>query len=104
MLRYKSYIQRNQIPLMFVALGAVALIGAVLLTTHADESTLDFTVKSLDGSTITLSQFRGKTVAVNFWATWCAPCRQEMPALDAYYQEHKGDGFVLLSINIGESA
>jgi thiol-disulfide isomerase/thioredoxin len=100
-----SFFRLNQVPLIFIVLGALSLVGAIALTTATDQHDLDFKVESLDGGTITLSQFRGNTVAVNFWATWCAPCRQEMPALDAYYQEHKGDeDFVLLSINTGESA
>ena len=99
-----GFIRRNQVPLIFALLGALSVIGAIALRTAADQTPLDFTVNAFDGGTFTLSQFRGKTVAVNFWATWCAPCRQEMPALDGYYQEHKGEGFVLLSINTGESA
>jgi thiol-disulfide isomerase/thioredoxin len=63
----------------------------------------DFTVTSLDGESVSLSDFQGQAVLINFWATWCPPCRAEMPALDAYYQAHRDEGFVLLAVNAGES-
>jgi thiol-disulfide isomerase/thioredoxin len=62
----------------------------------------DFNVTTLDGETVGLSDFQGKAVLVNFWATWCPPCRAEMPALDAYYQAHRDEDFVLLAVNAGE--
>jgi len=99
-----SFFRLSRVPLIFIVLGALSLVGAIALTTTTDQHDLDFKVESLDGNTITLSHFRGKTIAVNFWATWCAPCRQEMPALASYYQEHRDKDFVLLSINTGETA
>lgn len=54
----------------------------------------------LDGSTFSLSAQVGKVVIVNLWATWCAPCRAEMPALDAYYRQHRDEGLVLLAISM----
>ncbi len=60
----------------------------------------DFTLKTLDGSQISLSQFRGHPVLVNFWASWCAPCRLEMPELVRAYEAHKGEGFVVLAVNV----
>jgi thiol-disulfide isomerase/thioredoxin len=56
--------------------------------------------KLLDGSPFSLSAQAGKVVIVNLWATWCAPCRAEMPALDAYYRRHRDEGLVLLAISM----
>ena len=57
---------------------------------------------NLDGKTIRLQDFRGKVVFVNFWATWCVPCRAEMPAMERLYQAFKGQGFVVLAVNVQE--
>ena len=59
----------------------------------------NFTLKSLDGEEVSLSQFRGKYVLVNFWATWCGPCKIEMPSLEALYQRFKNKNFALLAIS-----
>ncbi len=59
----------------------------------------DFTLIDLHGKTWTLSQLRGKVVLVNFWATWCPPCRKEMPDLEALYNRFKGRGLVILAIS-----
>lgn len=60
---------------------------------------LDFTLTDLQGRTWKLSDLRGKVVLVNFWATWCPPCRKEMPDLDALYQRFKDQGLVILAIS-----
>jgi thiol-disulfide isomerase/thioredoxin len=62
--------------------------------------TPDFTVAGFDGKTISLKNFRGKMVFLNFWATWCVPCREEMPAMEQLYQEYKSRNFVILAINV----
>ena len=54
----------------------------------------------LDGGTFDSVKQRGKVIVVNFWATWCKPCRAEMPALDAFYRAHRAEGLELLAINI----
>lgn len=64
----------------------------------------DFTLKDVNGKTYTLSQLRGKVVLVNFWATWCPPCRAEMPSMEKLNAMLKGQDFVLLAINIEEDA
>ncbi len=62
----------------------------------------DFTLQTLDGETITLSDLRGQPVVINFWATWCPPCRAEIPALDAVYRAQGGD-VVILGVDVQES-
>jgi cytochrome c biogenesis protein CcmG/thiol:disulfide interchange protein DsbE len=59
----------------------------------------DFELTTLEGETIRLSGLRGKAVLVNFWASWCPPCRSEMPAMQQIYTEYGPDGFVILAIN-----
>jgi len=64
----------------------------------------DFTLKALDGSLVTLSELKGKTVFVNFWATWCPPCKQEMPDLEKAYQKTRDQGIAFLGVNLKEDA
>ena len=64
---------------------------------------IDFTVTLLGGDTLKLSDLKGKTVFLNFWATWCPPCRMEMPSMEALYQQLKGREFEILAVNIMES-
>lgn len=61
----------------------------------------DFALRSLGGENIRLSEQLGEVVIINFWATWCGPCRQEMPLLDEIYSKYRRAGLVLLSVNIG---
>lgn len=63
----------------------------------------EFELKDLSGKTHKLSDYKGKAVMLNFWASWCPPCRAEMPALEAAYKEYESKGFVILAINLGES-
>ncbi len=65
----------------------------------------DFQLKSLDGPTITLSSLRGRPVVLNFWATWCGPCRYEMPFLQQLFSDPKWQarGLVILAVNLQES-
>jgi peroxiredoxin len=62
--------------------------------------TPDFTIAGFDNKTVALKNFRGKTVFLNFWATWCTPCREEMPAMEQLYQEFKDKNFVILAVNV----
>ncbi len=60
----------------------------------------DFTLKSLDGNNLRLEEFRGKVVLINFWASWCGPCRQEMPLLDRLHHRYEETGFTVLGVNV----
>jgi cytochrome c biogenesis protein CcmG, thiol:disulfide interchange protein DsbE len=60
----------------------------------------DFTLQSLDGKTVTLSKLKGSAVLVNLWATWCLPCRAEMPAIEKMVKEYQDQGLVVLAVNM----
>ncbi len=63
----------------------------------------DFTLKSRDGKEVSLSSLKGQVVMINFWATWCGPCRQEMPKLEAIYERYNNLGFTLLGVNVEDN-
>jgi peroxiredoxin len=77
---------------------------AKLETDDRKRQNADFTLTDLEGKTWHLQDLRGKVVLVNFWATWCPPCRKEMPDLDALYNKFKDQGFVVLAISDEEAA
>lgn len=73
--------------------------GAASAQTPGDTAP-SFTLKTLAGSSDSLVQYRGHPVLVNFWATWCEPCKVEMPALVAAYREHQDAGLIVLAVNL----
>jgi peroxiredoxin len=76
---------------------------AKLEATDQERQKVDFTLTDLQGKTWTLKELKGKVVLVNFWATWCPPCRKEMPDLNTLYQRFKDQGFVILAISDEEA-
>ena len=64
------------------------------------EQTPDFSLVTPEGKKVSLKDFRGKIVFLNFWASWCIPCREEMPAMERLYQEFKDKNFVVLAVNV----
>jgi peroxiredoxin len=64
----------------------------------------EFTLTALSGQQGGLSQYKGQVVMVNFWATWCGPCQQEMPLLDQMYKKYKPAGFTLIGVNVDKEA
>lgn len=64
----------------------------------------DLALDTLQGKGAALKDYLGQVVLVNLWATWCPPCKAEMPTLQAYYQAHKAQGFTLIAVNAGDSA
>ncbi len=77
--------------------ATLLLIASISL---AQETAPDFTLKSNSGENIRLAEQRGKVVMLNFWATWCAPCRKEMPLLDDLYNRYNAAGFELYGVNV----
>ena len=99
--------------LVFI-LGAALVFAALLLLlfTHSSQavsparigsSLSQFSLKDINGKEVNLSDYRGSLVLVNAWATWCPPCKAEMPLLNSYYQSHHQQGFVILAIDAGDT-
>jgi peroxiredoxin len=87
----------------------IAICGGLLLVWSASAGEIsgaapDFDLLSRDGSRVALSDLQGQVVMVNFWATWCGPCREEMPHLEALYQRYGDLGFTLLGVNVEEDS
>jgi len=89
--------------LVLALLLAGCSAGSEPLVAHPGEPAPDFQLQSLDGESVSLSELQGSPVMLNFWATWCGPCRSEMPYLQQIYEEWSEKGLILLAIDIGES-
>ncbi|MET0089392.1 MAG: TlpA disulfide reductase family protein [Candidatus Thiodiazotropha sp.] len=76
----------------------VFLLGILLSAQTVLAEPVDFELKGLDGKTYRLSDYRGKWVLVNYWATWCPPCREELPELEVFHNNHKDKGAVVLGV------
>jgi peroxiredoxin len=100
--------------ILLLAIGATWIafsrVPAETVTARAERSPLprkgfaapDFTLDTLDGQAITLSDLQGQVVLINFWASWCLPCREEMPAIQQVYEQYHDQGFVVLAVNLQE--
>ena len=84
---------------MFVVLQPLAVSADIV-----GKPAPDFALRSLKGPSVRLSEYLGEVVIINFWATWCGPCRQEMPLLDELYGKYQLAGLIMLSVNIDENA
>ena len=118
----------NQIAIWLIGLGTIAIVVAIVVmnTGQADrppgpaqtgpaasESSSpgstntgapDLTLTTVDGRELSISDLQGRAVLVNFWATWCPPCRREMADLQQFHQDNQDAGIVVVAINAGESA
>jgi len=103
---------------LLVLVGIVALAGLSAASTNISDlmSTFgvkpvgpglkapDFTLRDISGKTVSLKDFKGKLILLNFWATWCTPCRWEMPEMQALYQVYKDQGFVIVAVSLDKEA
>jgi peroxiredoxin len=86
----------------WLALLLACAVGSAAAAVQLSTSAPDFTLRSVAGTNLRLQEQRGQVVLVNFWATWCGPCRQEMPHLNRIYDKYRASGFVLLGVNIDD--
>ncbi len=110
----------NLLPIILAGLGIITLIAVgLILNTNQGEANEsidaltfppvevnqpapELTLFDLDGNEVSLTDFRGEVILVNNWATWCPPCREEMPEFKAYYDKYKDQGFQVIAIEAGE--
>lgn len=109
---------RKITPLVLLGLGLllVAASGYFILRNASPRSDLsavpvqvnyaapELTLTDTQGISRSLADYKGQVILVNLWATWCPPCKEEMPAFEAYFNKHKDDGFVIIAINDGDPA
>lgn len=88
--------------LSLILLGSMLGFSPLSLASSVEGAAEDFTLKSKSGSNIRLQDLRGEVVLLNFWASWCGPCREEMPLMDKIYQQYKDLGFTILAVNVDE--
>jgi peroxiredoxin len=81
-------------------ISALLCVPLTLQAVSHQDVAPDFTLKSLQGSNLRLDEYKGQVVLINFWATWCGPCRQELPLLDRIHQRYQDAGFAVLGINV----
>lgn len=92
--------------LFALTLAFIGLIGFTLRDRSAKEggTAPDFSIQTDDGTRVTPSSFGGKVLVLNFWATWCSPCIQEIPSLDAFQKHFNGSGVVVVGVSIDKNA
>jgi len=109
---------RQVLPFLFLGLGLVLIVASVFYIVNTNSLQSDFstvpvrvnfpapelTLTDTQGATHALADYRGKVVLVNLWATWCPPCKQEMPTLQTFYNKYVDRGFTIIAINDGDPA
>lgn len=90
----------NTVMIRIVLSVSLVFSAALAQGKEIEESVPDFTLESRQGDNLRLENFRGQVVMLNFWASWCGPCRQEMPLMDDLYKQYKDLGFTVLAVNV----
>jgi cytochrome c biogenesis protein CcmG/thiol:disulfide interchange protein DsbE len=98
--RSKLTITVVSIVILAVTFGIVWLQSAKYEPLTVGKEAPDFALPNLEDKNVRLSDYRGKVVFLNFWATWCKPCREEMPSMDVLYKNFEREGFVVLAVSI----
>lgn len=115
-LKNNSQTRKSSLPFILLGLGLLLIAGAFyyIFQTPAPPSDLTaipvqvnyvapkLSLTTLEGLSTSLADYRGQVVLVNLWATWCPPCKEEMPELEAYYRKHREEGFTIVAINDGD--
>lgn len=99
--RYMEYEMTSNKKIYIILFALIFLISTSYAWTE-DEKAADFTLKDINGKSVTLSKLKGKVVLLNFWATWCGPCRVEIPDLISLYKIYKKKGVEFLSVSLDE--
>ena len=101
MTQIQRFVKWRSLLVFFILSHSAVSFASVELSKPAP----DFTLKTLNGPNLRLEEYRGQVVLINFWASWCGPCRQEMPILDRLHQRYEDAGFAVLGVNVeGEVA
>ncbi|HET6822463.1 MAG TPA: TlpA disulfide reductase family protein [Anaerolineales bacterium] len=112
-----TVLSRKMLPLLLLGLGGILLISSAYfiwqdVSARSDFSTVpatvsysapELTLTDTQGISRSLVDYRGQVVLVNLWATWCEPCKREMPALQSFYNRYRDQGFVVIGINDGDA-
>jgi thiol-disulfide isomerase/thioredoxin len=117
LLKDSSQSRKRALPLIFLGIGLLLIAAAAyfLFQNNAAPSSnlsaipvkMDYpapklSLTNLEGRPASLVDYQGKVVLVNLWATWCPPCKEEMPALESFYRKHAEDGFTIVAVNDGD--
>jgi peroxiredoxin len=90
------------LPNLLLAAFVALVVPNLAIAAEVGKSAPDFTLKSLDGKNLKLSEMTGNVILINFWASWCGPCREEMPLLNALHNKYEPLGFTVLGVNVEE--
>lgn len=107
---------QKTIPFLLIGLGFILITASAFhlyqnIPPRADAGVVpasvnypapELTLADLQGNSHSLAEYRGQVVLVNLWATWCEPCKEEMPTLQAYYEKYKKNGFTIIAVNDGD--
>jgi thiol-disulfide isomerase/thioredoxin len=115
-LQNNSHSRNRLSPLLFLGLGLVLIAGSAyfLFQNRSSQTELaavpiavnyaapSLSLTDIQGQPVSFIDYGGQVILVNLWATWCPPCKKEMPALETFYKKHKEDGFTIVAINDGD--
>jgi thiol-disulfide isomerase/thioredoxin len=98
-----SFLKKHALTLLLIGLIAYIWYRPFATVTDENRPAAAYSVQLADGQLLKSEAFKGKVVLVNFWATWCPYCRKEMPAIQAFWEEHHGEGFEVLAISVDDA-